>query len=151
MLGHDHIAHNHEAVTLAGGFEHHQEQIAPPRARQPRLPMITTAGDEMQIVPAVIAAGMVRHEASLFPAAKKSCDIRPRRSHLYKERKGGPATLRFPLEASQSLRVPGEIIGQKLQSHKAMERQILSLVDNAHASAAQLFDDAVVRDGLPDQ
>ncbi|MGA8622830.1 MAG: hypothetical protein WB660_30440 [Candidatus Sulfotelmatobacter sp.] len=29
-------------------------------------------------------------------------------------------------------------------------RPVLSLVDNTHPAAAQLLDDAVVRDGLPD-
>jgi hypothetical protein len=32
-----------------------------------------------------------------------------------------------------------------------MEPYVLSLVDNTHAAAAQLFYDAVVRDGLADQ
>jgi len=54
--------------------------------------MITTAGDEMQVVCAVIASWMVGHEASISLAAKKSCDIRPQPvPHLYKKRKGGPA------------------------------------------------------------
>jgi hypothetical protein len=35
---------------------------------------------------------MVGHSASLLVAAKKSCDVRPCRPHLYKKRKGGPAT-----------------------------------------------------------
>jgi hypothetical protein len=32
-----------------------------------------------------------------------------------------------------------------------MEGYVLSLVDNTHPAAAQLLDDAVVRDGLVDQ
>jgi hypothetical protein len=54
--------------------------------------MITTASDEMQFVRAVITPGMVRHKANLRVAARKSRDIRPSRPHLYKKRKGGPAT-----------------------------------------------------------
>ena len=46
----------------------------------------------MQFVRAVITPGMVRHKANLRVAARKSCDIRPSRPHLYKKRKGGPAT-----------------------------------------------------------
>jgi predicted RNA polymerase sigma factor len=45
--------------------------------------MITTASDEMQLFGG--------HQASLLVVAKKNCDIRPRRPHLYKKRKGGPA------------------------------------------------------------
>ena len=71
VLRHDHIAHNHEAITLAHGFEHNQEQIAPSRTRQPGLPMITTAGDEMQFIRAVVTPRMVRHQASLLLFAKK--------------------------------------------------------------------------------
>jgi hypothetical protein len=53
------------------------------------LPMITTAGDEMQIIAAVIAPGMVRHRANLLGAGKKSCDIRPRVSTFIRNVKVG--------------------------------------------------------------
>ena len=92
MVRHDHVAHGHEAITLAELLENFQKQIAPPRASQPTLPMITTASDEMQFVRAVITPGMVGHKANLRVAARKSCDIRPSCPHLYKKRKGGPAT-----------------------------------------------------------
>jgi hypothetical protein len=92
MVRHDHIAHGHEAITLADFLHDCQKQVSPPRAGQPALPMITTASDEMQFVRAVITPGMVRHKANLRVAARKSCDIRPSRPHLYKKRKGGPAT-----------------------------------------------------------
>jgi hypothetical protein len=39
---------------------------------------------------------------------------------------------------------------QELQSHKTVQLHIFGLVDHTHAAAAQLLDDAVVRDGLPD-
>ena len=92
MIGHDDVAYDHEAITLADCFEHDQKQIATLRAVQPGLPAITTAGDEMQLIGAVTAPGMVRHRPSLLVPAAKSCDRRPRRPHLYKKRKGGPAT-----------------------------------------------------------
>ena len=75
MVGHGDIAYDHEAITLPDFFEYGEEQIAPLRARQPGLPMITTASDEMQLIAAVVAAGMVGHRASLMVAPKKSCDI----------------------------------------------------------------------------
>jgi len=75
VLGHGHIAYDHEVITLAHFLEYCQKQVAPLRARQPGLPMITTASDEMQVVRAVKAPGMVGHIASLAVGAKKSCDI----------------------------------------------------------------------------
>ena len=92
MIGHNDVAYDHKAITPANFFEHCEEQIASLRASQPGLPAITTTGDEMQFIRAVVAPGMVGHQASLLMAAKKSCDIRPRHPHLYKKRKGGPAT-----------------------------------------------------------
>ena len=40
--------------------------------------------------------------------------------------------------------------GKKLQSDVPAQRFVLGLVDDAHATAAELLDDAVVRDGLAD-
>ena len=60
------------------------------------------------------------------------------------------AALRLALEAGQSLRVSGDFIGQELQSDEAAELDVLSLVDHTHPAAAELLDDAVVRDGLAD-
>ena len=58
--------------------------------------------------------------------------------------------LRFALKALEGLRVVGYIVGQELQGDEAAELGVLGLVDDAHAAAAELFDDAVVRDGLAD-
>jgi len=44
----------------------------------------------------------------------------------------------------------GDIIRQELQGDKATQFDILGLVDDTHAATAELLDDAVVRDGLPD-
>ena len=41
--------------------------------------------------------------------------------------------------------------GQELQSNEAVELRVLGFVDNAHPAAAEFFEDAVVRDGLPNQ
>src|SRR5579864_8945893 len=51
------------------------ESIPPIAAPRP-LP-VTTASDEMQVVAAVVALGMVGHRASVLARAKKSCDRRP--------------------------------------------------------------------------
>src|SRR5580704_15221712 len=57
----------------------------------------------------------------------------------------------FPAKPFQSLRVLGYILGQKLQGNKAAKLSVLGLVDHTHAPTADLFDDAVMRDGLADQ
>ena len=60
----------------------------------------------------------------------------------------GGCGLRFALESGQSLPILFNLVRQELQSDKAVQLYVLSLVDNAHPAAAQLLDDAVVRDGL---
>src|ERR1700676_4773180 len=56
--------------------------------------------------------------------------------------------LGFALKSAERQRVSGYIAGQELQSHEATEFDILSFIDHTHAAAAELLDDAVVRDGL---
>ena len=58
--------------------------------------------------------------------------------------------LRFALEASQSLRVFRNLVRKELQGDKTVQLYVFGLVDHAHATAAQLLCDAVVRDGLAD-
>ena len=41
-------------------------------------------------------------------------------------------------------------LGQELQRDQAMQPRVFGLVDHAHPAAAELFDDAVMRDGLAD-
>ena len=59
-------------------------------------------------------------------------------------------SLSFAAEAGQCLRVLGYFIWQELKGNKASESGVLSLIDHAHTTAAQLLDDVVVRDGLVD-
>src|SRR5271167_2661183 len=56
-------------------------------------------------------------------------------------------SLRFALESGQSLRILGYFIGQEFQGDETMQLHVLGLVDDTHATAAELLDDAVVRDG----
>jgi hypothetical protein len=60
----------------------------------------------------------------------------------------GGGGLRFTLKSAQRLRISGHFIGQELQGHKPVQARVLRLVDYTHAATAQLFNDAVVRDGL---
>ena len=60
----------------------------------------------------------------------------------------GGCGLGFALEAGQRLRVAGHFLGQKLEGHKAVQTRVFRFVDDAHPAAAQLLDNAVVRNRL---
>jgi hypothetical protein len=63
--------------------------------------------------------------------------------------RGGRASL-----AEETLERPlvtGNVRRKKFQRDGAAERDVLGAIDHAHASAAQLFDDATVGDTLADQ
>ena len=50
----------------------------------------------------------------------------------------------------EGLRVMGEFVRQELQSDVTAELYVLGFVHHSHATAAQLLNNAVVRDGLAD-
>ncbi len=58
--------------------------------------------------------------------------------------------LGFALKPAERLRVFGDVVGQELKGDKAVELDILSLIDHTHPAAAEFLNDAVVRDGSPD-
>jgi hypothetical protein len=58
--------------------------------------------------------------------------------------------LGFPLEPLECLRVARQLVREELQGDSAPELEILGLVDDAHAAAAELSEHAVVRDRLAD-
>src|ERR1700733_3711074 len=62
------------------------------------------------------------------------------------ERGCGPG---FALESLESLRVPGQFVRKEFQSDMAAEAQIFGLIDHTHPAAAQLLNDAVVRNRSP--
>ena len=49
--------------------------------------------------------------------------------------------LRLSLKTRECLRVPGNLLRQKLQRHEAVKPSVLRLVDHTHATAAKLFDE----------
>ncbi len=44
-----------------------------------------------------------------------------------------------------------QTFGKELQSNKTLETDVLGFVHHAHPATAQFFQDAVVRDGLPEE
>ena len=62
---------------------------------------------------------------------------------------GGRGTS-FTSETFQCLRVSGNVVRQEFEGDKTTKLGVLGLVNYAHTAAAELFDDAVVRDGLAD-
>ncbi len=58
---------------------------------------------------------------------------------------------RFALKPVQCVRISPHFIGQKFERDKAAELQIFGFVHHTHSTAAQFFDDAVVRNRLADQ
>jgi len=51
---------------------------------------------------------------------------------------------RFAPESLGRLRVVGDVVRQELQRNVSAQARVLGFVDNAHASAAQFFQDSVV-------
>jgi hypothetical protein len=63
----------------------------------------------------------------------------------------GGGGLRFALETAEGLRIAGNFVGKKFQRDETMKPRVFRFVDDAHASAAKFFDDAVMRDGEVDE
>src|ERR1035437_3685701 len=55
----------------------------------------------------------------------------------------------FPLKATESLCVAGEFVGKELQGDVATELEVFRLIHDTHTAAADLADDAVMRNRLP--
>src|SRR2546428_5036601 len=51
-------------------------------------------------------------------------------------------------KTGEGLRVSSDLIRQELQGNEAMQPGVLGLVNNAHPTATEFFNDAVMRDGL---
>src|SRR5580692_12976594 len=64
------------------------------------------------------------------------------------QRRGG---LRLSLKTREGLRVFRDVVRQEFQRDEAMEADVLGFVDDAHSSAAETVEDAVVRKCLVNQ
>src|ERR1039458_2057900 len=62
----------------------------------------------------------------------------------------GGSGLRFALETCESLCIFSDLVRQELQGDKAVQGDVLSLIDKTHALTAELPNNAVVRYGLAD-
>jgi hypothetical protein len=63
----------------------------------------------------------------------------------------GGSRLRLTVEAAQSLGVWGESVRKELQGNEAVELDVFGFVDHTHPASTKFFEDAVMRDGLPDK
>jgi len=59
-------------------------------------------------------------------------------------------SLGLPPEAAEGLSIMGEFVGQELQCDVAIQLEVFRLIHNAHAPAAELAQDAVMGNRLPD-
>src|ERR1700686_1250336 len=55
------------------------------------------------------------------------------------------------LKTGESLRIPGDVVGQKFHCDKAEQSEVFGLVNDTHTAAAKLFEDAVMRNGLSNE
>ena len=62
----------------------------------------------------------------------------------------GRSRSRLLFKALDRSTIPGDLIGQNLERHFAPQLQVLGTIHDTHAATAQLFDDAIVRNGLTD-
>ena len=63
------------------------------------------------------------------------------------ERRGG---FGFADEAFVGLRIGAKVGSQKFEGDRPVEAGVVGFVDDAHAAAAELFDDAILRNGASD-
>src|ERR1700730_14602553 len=95
----------------------------------------------------IVAAFVSRmHSMISLPELSMTATVNRANVGMFESRRG----LGFALKTGQRLRVFGYFVGQEFQSYEAVELDVLGLVDDTHTSAAKLFDDAIVRDGLAD-
>ena len=61
--------------------------------------------------------------------------------------RGGPG---LAVEALERLGILRDVFGEEFEGNEATEGRVFGLIDNAHTAAANFFEDAIVRNSLPD-
>ena len=74
VLRHNYVSDHNESVTLADLLEYLEEEISSPRTTQQGTPMITTAGDEVQVPRVVITMQALRQGTMLRNTRVGVCD-----------------------------------------------------------------------------
>ena len=71
MLGHDHVSIHHELIALLGFLQDLEKAVATACRTQDRQAMIATAGDEVEVLGAVVSLQPCGHGMSvgLMPGA----------------------------------------------------------------------------------
>src|SRR5215475_4819780 len=59
-------------------------------------------------------------------------------------------SLSLPLETGQCLEVATDLVRQEFEGNKTVQPCVLSFINDTHATAAQFFDNPIVRYGLAD-
>ena len=62
----------------------------------------------------------------------------------------GGSGLGFDLKTGEGMGTAGDLFRQELEGDETVKARVFGFVDDAHPSATELFDNAVMRDGLPD-
>ena len=62
----------------------------------------------------------------------------------------GRGRTRFTVETLERLGILRDVIGEKFEGDEAAKSRVFGLIDHAHATAANFFEDAIVRNRLPD-
>jgi hypothetical protein len=70
VFGHDDVSVDDEAVLTAGWFEDFEKEIATPGGMQPGLAAVATAGDEVQVLSAVVADESLGHGGRVAVAGR---------------------------------------------------------------------------------
>jgi hypothetical protein len=74
VLRHDDLSQQNKAVLFADFSGNSQKQITPLIGVEPRLSLIATAGDEVQISGTVVSPQTLEHEGRLNPVRPERCD-----------------------------------------------------------------------------
>ena len=120
-------------VEAVGDFDGEREQ---------RFVFERTSGDELLEGDAVEVLHGEESLVAMFADFVDGADV------WMIEGRGGAS---LAAEALEGLRVAREFVGKKLERDEASELGVFRFVDDTHPAAAELFDNAVVRDDLANQ